>query len=115
MIKYKYMLIAAASILIVVAFTFYKMGYSKRGEVEATRTTQAIEEAVNAAAIEWEAKMSVAIDSAANQAEIKIETQIVTKEVIRYVQSNTDNRLCFNDDELQFIRQASGVTGTSNP
>jgi hypothetical protein len=83
------------------------IGWFSRGAKEAERTAEAIEKAVRIEAAKWQEQMRIATEAAEAEVKIVTQTEVVEKEVIKYVQSNTDNRVCFTDNELQYITEIS--------
>lgn len=102
-------------IAIAVMFALYSggvfyAGYFKKGEVEANKTTVAISEAIEKEAETQKDLITIGLDQADKEVEIKVVTKIVTKEVIKNVKKFILVDMCYSPDGVYAINQALGYT-----
>ena len=100
-------IIAAIGAVVALAAAFYA-GYYKRGEVEAIKTTQAYEAAIQEQSKQWQAKLDKAVISAQEEAMSRAKTKVITKKVKVYVKTKSDNPVCYDAGGLQLISESLG-------
>ena len=84
----------------------YYAGYSKRGEVEAVKVTEAYEQAIQDKSKEWQDKLDKAVENARTEAMSRAKTKIITKRVKVYVKENPNTRQCYDDKQLLLTTEA---------
>jgi len=104
----KYIAIAIA--LLVSHSSIFFVGYFKKGEVEADRTTEAIAEAVKKEAIIQEDLIDIGLKQADEEVKIKVVTKIVEKEIIKNVKKYVLVDMCYSPDGVRSINQALGYS-----
>lgn len=103
-------IIAAIGAVVALVAAFYA-GYYKRGEVEAIKTTEAYEQAIQDKSEEWQSKLDKAVENARTEALSRAKTKIITKRVKVYVKENPNTRQCYDDKQLQLISESLTNTG----
>jgi len=106
MIPYKKLIIAGITLVAFVAV--YYMGYNKRGEVEAIKTTKAYEKAIQEKSKEWQSKLELAVVSAREEAMSRAKGKVVTQKVIEYVETKSTNPVCYDNGGMQLIAESIG-------
>ena len=99
---------AVASTMALIA-SFY-MGYYKRGEIEAVKTSKAYEKAVQETSNEWQDKLDKAVINAQEEALSRAKTKIITKKVKVYVKENPNTRQCYDANQLLLVTESLGNT-----
>ncbi len=97
--------IAGISAVLALMAAFYA-GYYKRGEVEAVKTTEAYEIAIQEKSKEWQSKLELAVESARKEAMSRAKGKVIIKKVKVYVKENPNNRICYDANQLQLATES---------
>lgn len=103
-LAYKPLILAFVFVFV---FAFY-IGWAKRGEAEAMATALALQEAIEKESIKWQKQTQIAIKQAQTEATENRQTETITREVIRYVETSNDDPICYDDHGVQLITKAIG-------
>lgn len=108
----KYIAIGLALILSHSAIFF--AGYFKKGETEASKTTEAVVEATEKEIKVQVDLIDIGLEHADKEIEIKVVEKIIEKEVKVYVDRFKDTDTCYDTDGVRLINQALGYSKGEN-